>query len=128
MDKNVKLGDPLQIKLDKKALDQIRYLETQGQPSILNQVIDAYLEVCPAVLAALLVGVQSSNAEAIEFNAHSLKSSSASLGASDFSALCRQLEHAGRSGVLDETGNLMAKLQRQYPQVCDALSRERSTE
>ncbi len=115
------------IRLESEVLDQIRQLEKQGQPSILDRIIDAYLEASPAVLAALLDGVKTSDAKAIEFNAHTLKSSSASLGASSFSALCKQLEHVGRSGVLDEAGNLMEKLQSEFPLVCEALSSERST-
>ncbi|MFT4823513.1 MAG: HPt (histidine-containing phosphotransfer) domain-containing protein [Halioglobus sp.] len=117
-----------QIELDKDALDQLRQLEESGQPSFLNQVIDAYLEVSPAILAALLEGVRGSDASAIEHSAHTLKSSSATLGAISFSKLCLRLEIIGRSEVLDEASDLIRAVQSEFSRVCEALARERLPE
>ncbi|MFK8047382.1 MAG: Hpt domain-containing protein [Halioglobus sp.] len=115
-----------QVVLDTQRLDQIRQLEKEGEPSILNQIVDAFLEVSPALLTALIAGVQASDAKAIEFNAHALKSGSANLGAGDFSKLCHRLELVGRSGALAGADKLMAELRDAFPLVCEALSLERS--
>lgn len=116
------------IELDKDALDQIRQLEKSGQPSILNQVIDAYLEASPPVFAGLVAGVRDADAKSIQFNAHTLKSGSASLGAISFSKLCLRLEKMGQSGVLDEAGILVETLCSDFPRVCEALARQRLPE
>jgi HPt (histidine-containing phosphotransfer) domain-containing protein len=54
--------------------------------------------------------------------AHSLKSSSANVGAAALSALCRRLEFAGREGTLEDEDDLLAKVETEYWAVAAHLS------
>ena len=116
------------ISLDRGALDQIRAVQSVGQPSILNSIIDAYLETSPGLLEALEQGVDSNDARAVEFSAHTLKSSSASLGAVQFSRLCAEIEEKGRSAFLEDVGLLTRRLRTEFAEVCIALNMERKVE
>ena len=64
--------------LDQKALDVIRALQREGEPSLLERVIKLYLDSSPKLLRSLRESVeQKDNLKAVHEAAHSLKSSSA---------------------------------------------------
>ena len=53
--------------------------------------------------------------------AHALKSSSATFGALKFSALCRELENMGETGVLEGSAELITQMKAEYNNVKIAL-------
>jgi two-component system sensor histidine kinase/response regulator len=116
------------ISLNRHALDQIRAVQSAGQPSVLNLIIDAYLETAPGLVEALEKGIGSNDARAVEINAHMLKSSSASLGAVQFATLCAEIEKKGRAEFLDDAGTLTHRLKTEFTAVCIALGMERTVE
>ena len=63
----------------------------------------------------------SGDAEVFRRAAHSLKSSSASFGAMQFSARAKELELIGKEGNLAGTGEKVAKLKLDYISVHDSL-------
>ena len=70
--------------LDPVALEKFRNLQT-GEGSILTRLVDVYLETCPSLVEGLANALEQEDANAVQAAAHSLKSSSAALGATDFS-------------------------------------------
>ena len=60
-----------------------------------------------------------------EHMAHTIKGSSANMGALRMSELCRQLELVGRSGRLDGVAERLVQLEAEYEQVKAALQAER---
>ena len=65
-----------------------------------RELLETYLADTPVQLDAMTAAVEADDAAALVRPAHTLKSSSASLGAMRLSARARELEVAGRSGAL----------------------------
>jgi len=74
---------------------------TGDDPAFVRELLETYLAETPEQLGAIDSAVEADDAEALVRPAHTLKSSSATLGAMRLSALGRELEMAGRSGALD---------------------------
>jgi len=75
----------------------------------------------PDLAAILRRAVGAQDCEALCKAAHSLKSSSANVGALGFSELCRELEAAGCSESLNGAGKLLAEFDRSFEGVTEAL-------
>ncbi|HET7141531.1 MAG TPA: Hpt domain-containing protein [Candidatus Limnocylindria bacterium] len=76
-------------------------LESTGDdPAFVRELLETYLGETPTQLAAMAAAVEAADAEALVRPSHTLKSSSATLGAARLSALGRELEMTGRSGAL----------------------------
>ena len=92
---------------------------------MLGRLIEIYLETSPQLLEKIAQGVSELDQKNTELYAHSLKSSSARLGASTLAKLCGELEMMGRLGTLEEGSNtLLQKLEVEFKSVCYALTRE----
>ena len=116
--------DPGECRLDQDALANIRSLQRPGQPDMLRRVFELYLESTPSVLADIRSAVDKKNPLAIAESAHTLKSSSATLGATDLVQLCNELEAIGRSGDPSRACELVAGIEQTFPRVCAALNDE----
>jgi two-component system sensor histidine kinase/response regulator len=110
--------------LDPRALDQIRALERPGAPSMLGKVIKVYLTTTPDLLSAMRQGMEQRNAEAVRQAAHSLKSASANLGATQLAEMCRALEGQARAGGCPEPGAEIEALEAAFQQVRRDLEAE----
>jgi PAS domain S-box-containing protein len=118
----------LEAVLDRAVLQAFRTTMGANSSLFLAQLIDVYLEESPTLLNAIAKAITQDNAAAIQQAAHTLKSSSAALGAISFSQLCQQLETRGSSGMTTGTRELFAKLESDYEQVKNALQIERQRE
>jgi signal transduction histidine kinase/CheY-like chemotaxis protein len=76
-------------RLDKDVVGRLK----NGHPGLLARLIETYLRVAPELLSQLVTAAADNNQDVLRATAHSLKSSSANVGASKLSDLCRQLEH-----------------------------------
>ncbi|MGQ4647817.1 response regulator [Lyngbya aestuarii] len=91
---------------------------------LLAQLIELYLEEAPLLLEKMDTAVSKTDAAAMGQAAHTLKSSSASLGAIKLSQLCEQLEIAGRSSTTVGARQIMAQVELEYGRVKTALQAE----
>ena len=73
---------------------------TGDDPAFVRELLETYLAETPEQLQAISDAIEADDAAALVRPAHTLKSSSATLGAMRLSALGRELEMAGRSGSL----------------------------
>lgn len=86
------------------------------------ELIEAFLVDGAQQIAAIDAAHGAHDAEALVRPAHTLKSSSATVGAMRLSAIARELEMAGRSGSLDEaTDERVARLHADWEASADAL-------
>jgi CheY-like chemotaxis protein/HPt (histidine-containing phosphotransfer) domain-containing protein len=110
--------------IDKKVLDGIRSLEMAGAPDMLTQVIQIYLKDTPKLLEQITQADAAGDAPGVQRAAHSLKSSSANLGALQLSAFCKSLEASAREANLKEFPRLFAQIKTEYSRVEKALALE----
>ncbi|MGE3389583.1 MAG: ATP-binding protein [Gammaproteobacteria bacterium] len=85
--------------LDHTPLDALRAMQRPGRPDILANVITTYLDATPRLLADMRGHLAANDHAALRAVAHSLKSSSASLGLVRLSRLCADIESRGPDAV-----------------------------
>jgi len=85
-------------------------------------LVRVYLEDTPKNVALLEQAALQRSMEGIIAPSHSLKSTSANLGALRLSELAKRLEHGARTGELTEPLILVSELKREYQQVASALT------
>ncbi|MFO1435279.1 MAG: response regulator [Gammaproteobacteria bacterium] len=107
--------------IDMQAMEQIRALQRQGMPDVLVRVVTLYLDKSPDLLKAIRAAVESSDAAALHAQAHSLKSSSANVGASRVTQACRELEQMGRTVQMQNAGAMLSVLENEYNIAAEAL-------
>jgi HPt (histidine-containing phosphotransfer) domain-containing protein len=76
--------------------------ETMGGREGLREIIDLYLEEAGPRIQQLLVAARSADPGALNRIAHTLKSTSATLGATPLSNACRDLEALARAGPVPD--------------------------
>ncbi|MGV8074245.1 MAG: Hpt domain-containing protein, partial [Syntrophobacteraceae bacterium] len=108
--------------IDHAALDKIAALQREGQPSLLHKIIDMYFQSSPDLLQKIREAVRSSDAPSLHRAAHTLKSSSANLGAFKLAELCKEMETMGKTNVLLEAGTMLSTIEKEYEGVRQALA------
>jgi HPt (histidine-containing phosphotransfer) domain-containing protein len=90
-------GAPL---LDEAVLAELR-TATGGDDAFIRELVETYVTEGAENMEGMLAAAAAGDPAAIVRPAHTLKSSSASLGAMRLSAIARAIEEAGRTGVSD---------------------------
>jgi two-component system sensor histidine kinase/response regulator len=88
--------------LDRSVLAELM-ASTGDDLAFVRELVETYLSDTPTQLDGIAEAVAADDAEALVRPAHTLKSSSATVGAMRLSAVARELEMSGRSGALDGT-------------------------
>jgi HPt (histidine-containing phosphotransfer) domain-containing protein len=104
--------------LDQAALDAL--LATTDREFV-GELIDVYLEDSPALIAGMRQALADGNRTEFTRAAHSLKSSSASLGAANLSVLAKELETLGQESMLTGAAAKLEQLAGVFEQVQTAL-------
>ena len=110
--------------LDRSALEAIRALQSDATPDLLVRVVHLYFDSAPELIARVRSGLAERDHNAVRVAAHTLKSSSANLGATSLAEMCKQLEMAARSGILDGALPDADAVEREYRAVRAALEAE----
>jgi HPt (histidine-containing phosphotransfer) domain-containing protein len=121
LDANRFAGDPLPA-VDPAALDRLRRF---GGRTLLARMIDLFLIAVPERLDAAARAGATGDAEGVERALHSLKSSSAQLGAMRMQRLSEQGEHRARTGSLDGVAQLTSALDDEFARVREWLTSAR---
>ena len=108
--------------IDKKFINQISELQKPGKPSILEKVIDSYLESFPSHSENLSHAVITNDIDSMFSIAHSLKSSSATLGATALADLFREVEQLAQRRTTDGAAEFLEKIDAAFVDVNNALS------
>ena len=96
------------------------WIEEYGE-EFLVELIDVYLEDTPNRVAQLRAAVSAGDTATLIREAHTLKSSSANVGALRLSALAKQMEVAGRSGNFTGMDHNVQQFEGEFGQVKAAL-------
>jgi HPt (histidine-containing phosphotransfer) domain-containing protein len=91
---------PAASSLDAQALARLRELDPDGRSGVVARVMQAFEASMVRQMAQLIEARDAGNAAAVGQIAHTLKSSSASLGALALSALCAEVEQKVRAGEI----------------------------
>ena len=111
--------------VDLAALRGFEKIQAEGEPDLVVELIDLYLEDAPRKLAVMLEAAAGADEEFLRRAAHSLKGSSASLGAFGAASLCAELERADCAGSPGRAGALLERLGRELERVREAFAAER---
>ena len=103
--------------LDPAVIDSLRQLTPPGEPDVLKEVLQLFLEDVPARISRLREAWQGGDAVAVQRAAHSLKGSAGNVGAMQLLAVCSKLDEQGRSGDLSNLSPLVAALDAELPPV-----------
>ncbi len=108
--------------IDSAAIDAIRSLQRPGKPDMLKKIVFMFESGSRAELEILLDAIRTENCEQIRLSAHSIKSSSAYLGAIALSSTLHQLEAAGREDNIDLCQALEDTVKAQFEEASVALA------
>jgi len=97
--------------IDQGPLDAIRALQQPGNESLLDTILELYLDQSVELAARIGRAVADSCANDLREAAHSLKSSSANVGAMLVYELARELEAVGRGGNTEGAAELCSRLE-----------------
>jgi two-component system, sensor histidine kinase and response regulator len=110
--------------VDISVLVGLRELQGEGEPDILDELIELFLGEVPTQLKALREAAQTGEAQSVERIAHTLKGSSANMGALRMEALCAELEEAGRSEDLSAASGQISRLEEEFGRVRAVLEKD----
>jgi signal transduction histidine kinase/DNA-binding response OmpR family regulator/HPt (histidine-containing phosphotransfer) domain-containing protein len=104
--------------VDRTAWETIAKFQRPGQPSVLHKIIGLYLTSSLAQVTQLRQALQGQEYDAIRIAAHSLKSSSATLGAHRLAALAKQLEETCWTDHGEQAERLIALIEIAHRDAC----------
>jgi HPt (histidine-containing phosphotransfer) domain-containing protein len=90
--------DPQRPRLDAAALERLQELDPDGRQGVVRRVLEAYETSLQRMLLQLAAERHSGNPQTVSNIAHTLKSSSASVGALALSTVCHEVERRRRGG------------------------------
>jgi len=107
--------------VEKEIMDKAKdWIEDYGE-EFLVELIDVYLDDTPARLQQLRQALDGGDTETLTREAHTLKSSSANVGAMTLSTLARQVELAGRNGLTETLADDVVNLTAMFARVKSTL-------
>jgi PAS domain S-box-containing protein len=109
---------------DRSALEDLRELQREGEPDILNELIELFLDDVPKRLVALREATEAGNARSIEQVVHALKGSCNIMGALRMAALCAEFQEISTSEHLTKAPELLDRLEAEFHDVRSALEAE----
>ena len=107
--------------INPSAIDAIRGLQRPGKPDLLGKVIGVYFDKTPAIVETMREALAAHDMQAIKEQAHSLKSSSAYVGAEGLSDKCKRIERASGEDDFDEVASLVADIAEEFEAVSAEL-------
>jgi HPt (histidine-containing phosphotransfer) domain-containing protein len=112
--------------LDPSALEHLLEI-TGGDLAFVDELIDTYLDDAAGQLDDMRTAAAGGDADAMVRPAHSLKSTSANVGALALAELCRALEADGRTGSISDATARVEACQLAFDDVRTALLEKRTT-
>ena len=106
--------------IDPEAIEQLRILEDEDQPHVVAELVGLFVEHTPPKLTQLAEAIATQDLDSLRRAAHSLKGSSANVGAQGMQRICQQLEH-NPPEALPEAPALLALLREEFAIVEPAL-------
>jgi HPt (histidine-containing phosphotransfer) domain-containing protein len=118
---------PESASLDRAALDRLRLVGADGT-SLLCKLIGMFLSDTPERLVGLVTAIERGDAAEVRMIAHTLKSSSALLGAGLLSSRFALLEGAAREGASERWPDLLEEVRQEYGRTAPVFESVRAAE
>jgi len=110
--------------IDVRALANIRKLQQPGAADLLERIVALYLHDVPKLVHSMREAIAAGDGIALQRAAHTLKSSSATLGAFHLAKLCNEMEVQARDKHLVDPGQWISRIECESARVCASLPRE----
>jgi len=118
--------DGVAVSIDENALKAIEALQRPGKPDLLTRIVDLFKSETPKSLSSMIEGIESMDMEAVRVAAHTLKSSSAYVGAVELSDRCKELEKAAHEQNFPACIALGDGVEEIFAESCTALDQHMS--
>lgn len=100
--------------VDSSVIEGLRDLQQEGEPDILAEFVELFLDDTPVRLKALRAAVEEGDERSVERTAHALKGSCENMGVARMAALCNKLQEIVRSGSLAWAPQLLDRLEAEF--------------
>jgi CheY-like chemotaxis protein len=100
--------------LDQSVLEDLFTLEESGQPGLLKELVDYYVDSTPQQIEEIRLAAAEKDCKKLEKLTHALKGSSNSLGLKQLASVCLELEMKGRANSLEGVDNLLSQLEPEF--------------
>jgi PAS domain S-box-containing protein len=110
--------------LNQTILNDLKEMMGDDVGEVLGDLINSYLEESPTIITQMTESLENKDFEGLQRGAHSLKSSSASLGATDLAKICQEMENTVKNNQFHECALILTKLLEEYNQVELAMKLE----
>ena len=107
--------------LDMRVIADLRELGGVEDPGLLAELIELFLKDAPERIGEVESGLASGEIKLVERAAHTLKSSSANIGAVNLSDICKRIEAHARNLERDAITPLLAETSRSFAEAESAL-------
>ena len=108
--------------LDMHVVQALRELGGDDDPGLFDEVVELFLTDTKNNVAKLVAAFESRDAHALQRVAHTMKSSSANVGALRLSKLCFEIEKLGRAGSCEGAQGLVEDTAKHFDEVSAALA------
>ncbi len=113
--------------IDHTTLNNLRMLQKADNPDFLSQLIQMYISTTHKHITDIKAAFNNDHLEILTRTAHSIKSSSGNLGALHLMKLCAELEENCRRNVLENNGQLIESISKEFVKVREYLETFQST-
>jgi CheY-like chemotaxis protein/HPt (histidine-containing phosphotransfer) domain-containing protein len=110
--------------IDSKMIRQLENLEASSGKKVVARILEVFLKSAFELKASLCEALYAEDWQRVTQAAHTLKSSSANVGAMGLSALCKDLEMLARNGDVCGPADHAIHIEREYGRVVAQLSQE----
>lgn len=107
--------------IDRSVVDGLRELDESGGVGLALELFESFLTTADQDLARLNAASEAGDARGLAQVSHSLKSSTANVGARRLSALLREIEHCSRAGRLGDARALIGGTSAEFARAVDEL-------
>ena len=117
-------AEPVAASIDQEVLEKIRTLERNGAPNLVARLVGLYLKGTPPLIEQMKKACADADCGALRMAAHTLKSSSANVGAMKLHELCKELESQARNQQIDDAAERIAGIERAFLAAQSVLHQE----
>ena len=108
--------------LDLDVIAGLRELGGEDDPGLLLELVGLFLTDAPTYVSEIVTGFEGNDLARVQRASHTLKSSSANMGAMGLSGLARTIEGVAKTADMDLLRELQGELQAVYQETAEALS------
>jgi len=108
--------------LDLDVIASLRELGGEDDPGLLLELVGLFLTDAPTYVSEIVTGFEGSDLARVQRASHTLKSSSANMGAMGLSGLARTIEGVAKTADMELLRELQGELQAVYQETAEALS------